>query len=865
MHYRTLFAAVPAVLFLKLAACSSDNGNNPSTDPTTDGGGGKDGTASNDGSDDGDTPPPGYGSCTVTKKGTAGTILKGRLLLPDDPIDGEVFVDATGIIACVGADCLAAPAYVKDKSAYSAAYGAATVVTCTESVISPGLVNPHDHISYSNTAPQGHGTERFEMRNQWRKGLNGHTKIAPPGSAKTNVVLAAELRFLMSGATSTAGAGGAPGLIRDLDTSIAQLEGLKFKIVNSDTFPLKDSAAAAGYPPVDCAGWSAARATASSIANLDGYLPHLSEGITTTSRLEFQCESDAAGDPTHDIIQQQTAVIHGIGLQADDIAKYHGKKAALIWSPRSNIDLYGNTAAVTEYDNLGVQIALGTDWLPSGSMNMNRELKCADELNQTYFAKRFTDKALWKMVTYNAAFAVGGQNVMGRLANGYVGDIAVYNARQNKDYGAIVKANVEDTLLVMRGGKVLYGDSALLAQDGLASSDCEDMDVCGQKRKACVKKDTGVTLADVTADGTAVYPLFFCKGDAVKSEPSCVPYRNTTKDYPNATVYTTGPSATDQDGDGIADDADNCPSIFNPVRPQDVNGQADTDGDGIGDACDKCPLVNGQNCSPTDADDNDDDGVTNAKDNCPDVANVDQADADNDGKGDACDVCPTEPNPGSYLCPKVFTIQELRDPSVATHPASGSVRAKIADVYVTGLRAAGGAPSNNAAFGFFVQSGTAAFSGLFVETGVGKVPTVQVGQKVTVEGDYEEVFNVTTLRNPTITITDPALNLPFGPVVLTTVDIADNGTSAEPFESMLCEVDTVNVSVQNADGAAGDFDEFVVTDASAGALRVDDYCYDALGNDYPVGTTFSKIVGIAGFSFSHRKLWPRATTDLTSP
>ena len=38
---------------------------------------------------------------------------------------------------------------------------------------------------------------------------------------------------------------------------------------------------------------------------------------------------------------------------------------------------------------------------------------------------------------------------------------------------------------------------------------------------------------------------------------------------------------SDDDGDGIPDDIDNCPAVPNP-------GQADADGDGIGDACDTC-------------------------------------------------------------------------------------------------------------------------------------------------------------------------------------------------------------------------------------------------------------------------------------
>ena len=41
-------------------------------------------------------------------------------------------------------------------------------------------------------------------------------------------------------------------------------------------------------------------------------------------------------------------------------------------------------AMVTAYKQMGVTIALGTDWLPSGSMNMLRELQCADYMNATY-------------------------------------------------------------------------------------------------------------------------------------------------------------------------------------------------------------------------------------------------------------------------------------------------------------------------------------------------------------------------------------------------------------------------------------------------------------------------------------------------
>jgi hypothetical protein len=58
----------------------------------------------------------------------------------------------------------------------------------------------------------------------------------------------------------------------------------------------------------------------------------------------------------------------------------------------------------------------------------------------------------------------------------------------------------------------------------------------------------------------------------------------------------------DEDGDGIPDQLDNCPTVPN-------HDQKDTDGDGVGDACD----------------------------NCPTIANYDQSDINGNGVGDVCD------------------------------------------------------------------------------------------------------------------------------------------------------------------------------------------------------------------------------------
>ena len=95
----------------------------------------------------------------------------------------------------------------------------------------------------------------------------------------------------------------------------------------------------------------------------------------------------------------------------------------------------------------------------------------------------------------------------------------------------------------------------------------------------------------------------------------------------------------DQDGDGILDSMDNCPSTSNA-------NQANADGDSSGDACDVCAD------DPNNDVDNDKYCIGSrylspklgANDNCPNLANPDQLDNEADGLGNACD--PDDDNDG---------------------------------------------------------------------------------------------------------------------------------------------------------------------------------------------------------------------------
>lgn len=532
---------------LLLVGCSSA----PSSLPLVDGGVGLD-TGADSGSSGSIT------SCTVVGKGTSGSVIQGRVLAPQGPIDGEVFIDGTGLVACADTSCAASPGYAQ-----------ATIISCKGSVISPGLVNAHDHTDYATAAPLPSTTQRWMQRSGWRTGAGGEPALnGPKPSSDPNVIGAAELRMVLSGTTSLLASGGVSGLARNVAAfkNPQQLEGLSGKTSFFDTFPLGDQnglelTSGCGYPNI--------RSAASAFA--DGtYAPHIAEGVNASAENEFTCLKNT-------LVTTRTAIIHGVALTASDVNVIRTNGAMLIWSPRSNTDLYGNTASVTVFKELGVPVALGTDWLATGSMNTLREIACASALNDKYFAHAFSSRDLWTMVTKNGALAAGYPGQIGELLPKAQGDVAVFDASSGADYDAVINAGVEDVHLVMRGGKVLYADAEIATALGTA---CADLDVCGQKRQVCDDVPT-TTLASLQAAAQSIYPLFFCKDTPPTGEPSCVPYRDS---YPNGT------SATDRDGDGVLDAQDDCADVFNPARPLDGTTQADADGDGAGDACDKAPL-----------------------------------------------------------------------------------------------------------------------------------------------------------------------------------------------------------------------------------------------------------------------------------
>lgn len=114
----------------------------------------------------------------------------------------------------------------------------------------------------------------------------------------------------------------------------------------------------------------------------------------------------------------------------------------------------------------------------------------------------------------------------------------------------------------------------------------------------------------------------------------------------------------DADHDGVPDEADDCPLVFDPL-------QEDRDADGYGDVCDLWYEVS-PCCGPACELDSDGDGIADRNDVCPWLPNSreDNRDSDGDALGDPCDDtgdfdedgvadgddnCPRVPNPDQTI------------------------------------------------------------------------------------------------------------------------------------------------------------------------------------------------------------------------
>ncbi len=446
-------------------------------------------------------PPPPEGEMEITGGDPKlGVLLEGTVIGESGAFEGQVLVLADGTIGCVdqGDTCAREPG----------AAGAARVVT--NGVIAPGLIDVHNHILFDvfdgsdwtpTTLFQNHDSwttdpryiEVLDAKQCLEDASQGKPTWCPAkydGTAnhlKCEMNKWGELKALIAGTTSVVGLPGSAlpcygTLTRSLDTPY---NGLGQDKMQTSLFP-PSKTTADGV----CANFAD--------GDTNAFVIHCGEGIDDKALKEWTTLGTVTTTP--DCLKAPpTAITHGTAFtKAEfDLMKTAGMK--LVWSPASNVGLYGQTTNIPAALDAGVVVALGPDWsLGGGSQNLLDELRFAKKWSDEKWGGRLTAKDIVTMATTNGAIATSLADKIGTLKKGLIADVMVVRGDRTKPYDAIIAATPKEVRLTMVGGKVLYGDAAARVLGAFGPA-CEDFDACGSAKFVCVAEPgSAVTKATQT-------------------------------------------------------------------------------------------------------------------------------------------------------------------------------------------------------------------------------------------------------------------------------------------------------------------------------------------------------------------------------
>jgi cytosine/adenosine deaminase-related metal-dependent hydrolase len=360
--------------------------------------------------------------------------LHGCVLTPEEALDtGWVVVGADGLIEYVG---FREPAGVERRFH-------------TEGVILPGLIDLHGHPEF-NVFPPWEPPAMYANRYEWRSSPIYHQLIREPEDrllanlAPGTQARYAEIRALVAGTTAIQGASQKypdpqAALVRNVDLNIFGQHRARALIdLPGDGQSLDELNQIL----------AAIRAGA-----VDALYIHLAEGRSDDPRSqgEFARLIQLGG------LTPATIVIHGCALSRDQFGDLRDAGGKLVWSPQSNMRLYGQTTSVLDALRLGLPVGLGADWLPTGSPSLLAELRVARRLLSQQ-QHPISARELVRMVTVGAAAIAGLSDHLGTIAEGRPADLLVVERNYSDPYESVVNCEPAAIQLVIIGGSCTYGD-----------------------------------------------------------------------------------------------------------------------------------------------------------------------------------------------------------------------------------------------------------------------------------------------------------------------------------------------------------------------------------------------------------------------
>jgi cytosine/adenosine deaminase-related metal-dependent hydrolase len=288
----------------------------------------------------------------------------------------------------------------------------------------PGLVNAHDQLDLSVFPPLG--APPFVSFYDWAASVEALAEAAVRAAVAVPLIdrlFLGGLRNLLAGATAVVH------------------HHPPHRSMTRDDFPVR---VLGRYQFADSPGRTPAlRRTYRSTDRRIPWFVRVAEGTDDRARAELDLLAEA------NVLRQNTVILHGTGLRAEDAPRIASAQASVVWCPEADRRLYGATAPVRELRAAGVRVALGSDSPLSGSR---------DALSNLAAARReglFDDPALLDLAT--RASAEVARLPAGGYDDGCVADFVVVD-----DLDRFLDGDRRAIGLVVARGRAAYGDAELL-------------------------------------------------------------------------------------------------------------------------------------------------------------------------------------------------------------------------------------------------------------------------------------------------------------------------------------------------------------------------------------------------------------------
>ncbi|MGE5705441.1 MAG: amidohydrolase family protein [Nitrososphaerales archaeon] len=324
----------------------------------------------------------------------------------------------------------------------------------TGGVIYPGLIDLHNHLPY-NFLSLWNITKKYDDRYQWARIKKYGQEISSPTKllAYTNpveLIKYVETKALLGGITSIDGYAKfnksySAWLLRNIEE---EPFGNQEPPIYQSVLRLKNEQEFIN--------------TGKKMDKGNAFIYHFAEG-TSSKLIEEYNELEK-----YNLFRDKLIGIHCTALGPNEWEILGNNNVRLVWSPLSNMLLYGKTTDVINAKKNGTIISLGSDWSPTGSKNILWELKVADLVNKENLNNFFSHRDLVEMITLNPAKATNFDDKIGTIHPNLYADLVVFdNIKDDDPYLNLILATEKNLRLSIIDGRPRCGDLDLLKELGV--------------------------------------------------------------------------------------------------------------------------------------------------------------------------------------------------------------------------------------------------------------------------------------------------------------------------------------------------------------------------------------------------------------